>query len=198
MKKGVYKNAKEYVCKYCNQHFYGRRKLEAHYKECAEKLKLPHDSLGRVISFDGHKKAGATLRTLYESGLLKASKQNWSSESRAHMAEIMREKHKLGNFCNYNEKACKYMDLLNEENGWNLQHALNGGEVQIGPYFLDGYDKNLNIAFEYDEPKHNRKKAIIRDKERANYIIKRLHCRFFRYNEARNELYEYRPVPELE
>lgn len=113
------------------------------------------------------------------------------------MAEIMREKHKLGNFCNYNKKACKYMDLLNEENGWNLQHALNGGEVQIGPYFLDGYDKNLNIAFEYDEPKHNRKKAIIRDKERANYIIKRLHCKFFRYNEAHNELYEYRPVPEL-
>jgi hypothetical protein len=31
---------------------------------------------------------------------------------------------------------------------------LNGGEKFVAGYFLDGYDENLNIAFEYDEPKH--------------------------------------------
>jgi len=35
-----------------------------------------------------------------------------------------------------------------------LQHAENGGEFEVAGYYLDGYDKNLNIAFEYDEPGH--------------------------------------------
>jgi hypothetical protein len=43
---------------------------------------------------------------------------------------------------------------LNSKNGWNLIHAENGGEKQVCGFFLDGYDEQLNIAFEYDEPKH--------------------------------------------
>ena len=39
-------------------------------------------------------------------------------------------------------KACQYFDNLNKQNGWKLQHALNGGEVYLKElgYWLDGYD----------------------------------------------------------
>lgn len=57
---------------------------------------------------------------------------------------------------NYNPTACKYFDKLNKEKGWNLQHAMNGGEIECCGYFLDGYDKNKNIIVEYDEPRHQR------------------------------------------
>lgn len=67
---------------------------------------------------------------------------------------------------NFNSKACQFIDRLNQEKGWNLQHALNGGEVQLYGYFVDGYDKKRNIIFEYDE------------------------SLFIRYDERNNNLYE--------
>ena len=83
---------------------------------------------------------------------------------------------------------------MNEKFGWNLQHAENGGEVSIAGYFLDGYDKELNIAFEYDEPIHyiDIENNILREKdiERQNYIIEKLNCKFYRYNEKLDKFYE--------
>ena len=94
----------------------------------------------------------------------------------------------------YSIKGCEYIDKLNEENNWNLQHALNGGEVEVDGFFLDGYDKKLNIAFEYDEYKHYQDvyKNILKDKDikRLEHIINCLNCRFFRYNEKLDLLYE--------
>lgn len=78
---------------------------------------------------------------------------------------------------NYSIKACKYIDVLNEKMNWNLQHAENGGEIRIVKYFPDGYDKDLNIVFEYDEPFHYKDKEnnILNDAdiERQNYIIEK-------------------------
>lgn len=95
---------------------------------------------------------------------------------------------------NYSKRGCKYMNKLNEENNWNLQHAENGGEIQVGNYFLDGYDKDLNIAFEYDEKAHYKdlRNNILKDNdiERQNYIIKKLNCEFWRYNEKLKLLYK--------
>lgn len=94
----------------------------------------------------------------------------------------------------FSVKGCKYADMLNEENGWHLQHALNGGEYEVCGYFLDGYDKELNIAFEYDEPKHyenvftNELKK--RDIERQTIIKEYLNCKFYRYNEKLDLFYE--------
>ncbi|MCQ2975067.1 MAG: hypothetical protein MJ211_09680 [Bacteroidales bacterium] len=78
---------------------------------------------------------------------------------------------------NYSEKACEYIDKLNEEKNWHLQHALNGGEFKVGRYSLDGYDKELNIAFEYDEYRHHYDRQgnlLEKDIKRQNYIIKKL------------------------
>lgn len=94
----------------------------------------------------------------------------------------------------YSKNACKYIDNLNKIYNWNLQHAENGGELTCGGYFLDGYDSTLNIVFEYDEPRHYKdvNNNILTDKdiERQNYIIDKLGCEFYRYNEAMDLLYK--------
>lgn len=91
----------------------------------------------------------------------------------------------------YNTSACRFIDNLNVIMGWNLQHALNGGEIQIAGYSLDGYDKNRNIVFEYDEPKHNTTYSKIRDREREQRIIKVINpSEFWRYDEKNNKLME--------
>ena len=94
----------------------------------------------------------------------------------------------------YNVNACRYIDFINSRFDWHLQHAENGGEIRICNYFLDGYDTSLNIAFEYDEPRHyidvEHNILCERDIERMQCIIKELKCRFIRYNEKLNLLYE--------
>ncbi len=94
----------------------------------------------------------------------------------------------------HSKKGCDYIDKLNEEKQWNLQHALNGGEYEVCGYFLDGYDKELNIAFEYDEPKHYKDvyNNILNDRDviRQKEIINFLKCEFYRYNEKLNFLYK--------
>ena len=94
----------------------------------------------------------------------------------------------------YNVNACRYIDYLNTRFGWQLQHAENGGEIRVCNYFLDGYDATLNIAFEYDEPRHyiDAQANILceRDISRMQIIIEELGCRFIRYNEQLNLLYE--------
>ena len=70
----------------------------------------------------------------------------------------------------------------------------NGGEFKICGYFVDGYDKDLNIVFEYDEPKHyiDIENNLLKDKDiqRQNIIINKLNCSFWRYNEKLNLLYK--------
>lgn len=94
----------------------------------------------------------------------------------------------------YNKKACEYINKLNKQNNWNLQHAENGGEYSICGYFVDGYDKDLNIVFEYDEAVHyfNKENNILKNKDiqRQNNIIKELNCEFWRYNEYLDLLYK--------
>ena len=45
----------------------------------------------------------------------------------------------------FNIRGCKYFDKLNKERDWNLQHAMNGGEIKMIGYWLDAYDKQKNI-----------------------------------------------------
>jgi len=92
---------------------------------------------------------------------------------------------------NYNPLACKFIDKLNLEKGWNLLHAMNGGEFYIEElgHWMDGYDKGNNIIFEYDESDHERPSKKQRDLIRQNEIINHLKpSEFWRYNERHNEL----------
>ena len=120
-----------------------------------------------------------------------------SEYTKQKMREVVIKKiQKYGIFArNFNPKACKFIDDLNQKNKWNLQHALNGGETIISGYSLDGYDKLHNIAFEYDENRSNHfdisGNLKSKDIKRMDCIIKSLQCKFFRYNERTNEILEY-------
>lgn len=89
----------------------------------------------------------------------------------------------------YNSNACKIIEEYGKTNGYNFQHAENGGEFHIKNlgYFVDGYDKDKNIVIEYYESHHYKngklkEKEILREKE----IIQFLNCRFIRIH-AQNE-----------
>ena len=94
-------------------------------------------------------------------------------------------------FPTFNKSACEYLDGLNQKMGWNLQHALNGGEYLVRGYWVDGYDKLRNIVVEYDEPFHDKPSVRVKDDIRMSEIKRNLHCRFYRYNVRQNELKEY-------
>ena len=154
-------------------------------------------SSDEIVQF--HKKAGKTLRNRIYSGELipSFSGKTHSEETKQKIRETtISNIQKLHGKCraNYSEVACKYIDKLNADKGWNLVHALNGGEKFIAGYFLDGYDAKLNIAFEYDEPKHYQdiEKNILKYKDivRQENIINTLHCEFWRYNESLKYLYK--------
>jgi hypothetical protein len=112
------------------------------------------------------------------------------------IAAINHINEKNGGVCTmHNVDGCKFLDELSIEKGWNLQHALNGGEFYISElgYFVDGYDKEKNIVVEYDEPLHYLKttgELKQKDIKRQNQIIEHLKCKFYRYNEMKGILYE--------
>ena len=147
-----------------------------------------------------HNKANETLRRKYELGELKGSfaGKHHSEETK----EKIRSKaldlisNKFGKIqANFSVKACKYIDKLNKENNWKLQHALNGGEVRIGNYWVDGYDKINKIIFEYDERKHYISGTNIlkqKDINRQNKILSLLgdDWTLYRYNENLNIFYK--------
>ena len=114
-----------------------------------------------------------------------------SSTSKLKMREAaIRRMNRLGitQYRNYNPNACRYFDSISKEKGWNLQHAKNGGEVQVCGYFLDAYDKDKNIVVEYDEVSHNRPSVKQKDILRQNEIIEFLRCDFYRYKEYDSQL----------
>lgn len=94
----------------------------------------------------------------------------------------IKEKYRANFHPNYNKKACEYFDKLMIETKTNIQHAENGGEFHIESlgYWVDGYDKENNIVYEYDEKKHSYKNKKQKDIERQNEIINLLNCQFIR------------------
>lgn len=95
----------------------------------------------------------------------------------------------------YNKSGCQFFNKLNVENGWNLQHAENGGEHYIKElgYWTDAYDKQRNIVVEYDERKHYEVNGELKGKDihRMQEIVNLLNCSFYRYNHVTNEFKKY-------
>ena len=83
----------------------------------------------------------------------------------------------------YNLAACKIFDQIAERTGTKIQHGANGGEFHIEHlgYWVDGYDKENNIVYEYDEKHHFRnQKQIDRDLRRQKEIEDYLKCTVIR------------------
>lgn len=206
-------NAKKiWQCEYCKSIFDTRKSLFEHYKVCIIKQEMPKDSKGRVLSsIKDAKQCYCTFcnreftsshglayhESLCESNpnrsipFWKGKKHKYSSRQKTADSFIKNLENKVGNIqYNYNPDACAYMDKLNESRNWHLQHALNGGEIKCGPYSLDGYDKEANIIFEYDEPEHELSKRKEHDIIRQDFLIKTLNPKeFWRYSEKFDRLY---------
>lgn len=213
MKKSKYKISENlYRCE-CGKEFNNYQSLNAHFSHCLihkektnQELKLKRNSKGKMLGWDKfsdielsliHKKSGITLSQNIKNGITIPSflGKHLTDEQKTHLRIIQAEKLKGKNMkMNYSKKACKFIDELNKQNNWNLQHAENGGEIEVNGYWLDGYDKELNIVFEYDEPKHyiDINNNILRDYDiiRQTQIIEKLNCEFWRYNEKLNLLYK--------
>ena len=204
----------EYKCE-CGKIFTNVQSLRAHFSHCdyhhkindIEKKQRLHEINHEMCGWENkseeeiktyHTKAGKTRSINQKEGKTKniwVGKKHSEQSKENHRKSAIKVREKLG-VCSatYNINGCKYIDKLNEEKGWHLQHALNGGEIKMFGYFLDGYDKDLNIVFEYDEPYHYENvyenKLKLKDIERQNYIKSKLNCKFYRYNEKLDLLYE--------
>lgn len=86
---------------------------------------------------------------------------------------------------NYNPSSIPILEAKAKELGiTDLQHAENGGEYYIKElgYWLDGYSKEKNIVFEYDEKHHFNEDGTYteRDIRRQTEIENLLGCKFIR------------------
>ena len=85
----------------------------------------------------------------------------------------------------FNPEACEAIDGFGKQNGYDFQHALNGGEYYIKDlgYWVDGYDKKKNVVIEYYENNHWHRKNKKKDIDRCNEIRYHLGCDFIILNE---------------
>jgi hypothetical protein len=107
-----------------------------------------------------------------------------SEESRRKMREaIVRRVKKYGiHSRSFNPKACEIIDDYGKTNGYNFQHALNGGEISCAGYMVDGYDKEKNVVIEIDEKQHFDFDGNLKEKDvkRQKEIENELKCKFIR------------------
>lgn len=104
-----------------------------------------------------------------------------------------RKRYRGGQF--FSEVACRFMDAWGRSNGYKFEHAMNGKELQVAAYWVDGYDSEKNVIFEYDEPHHYNKKGFgnLRKKDilRMERIQSETKCIFIRYNERLDTITYY-------
>jgi hypothetical protein len=135
-----------------------------------------------LIELYGEEKANKLLLNLQNRVHSEKSKEIRSMKSRFYMIERLKKLNK--NFHPpYNPKACQYFNkIMNDTNSF-IQHAENGGEFFIKElgFWVDGYDIENNIVYEYDE-KHHFINNKLKDKDikRQNLITELLKCKFIR------------------
>jgi len=87
----------------------------------------------------------------------------------------------------YNKNACKIFDYISSKTNTNIIHGDNGGEYFIENlyYWVDGYDNENNIVYEFDEQHHFDSKGKLREKDliREGEIKELLKCKFIRITE---------------
>jgi hypothetical protein len=83
----------------------------------------------------------------------------------------------------YNINSISVINEYGKQNGYNFQHAENGGEYYIKElgYFLDAYDVEKNVVLEIDES-HHYKNGKLREADinRQTEIEEFLKCKFIR------------------
>jgi hypothetical protein len=146
-----------------------------HSKESIEKMRV--SSTGKKHSKETREKMSTDRVGDKNAFYGKSHTEETKKKLRKSKSELMK---KLGVMPGYNPKACIEIDNYGKENGYNFQHAENGGEYHIKElgYWVDGYDKEKNIVVEYMEKHHDRPSHIKKDKKRKEEIIQLLNCKF--------------------
>jgi hypothetical protein len=166
----------------------GHHSLETRQKMRAAKMGRPVPWCGHHSEESKIKIRNANLgKIMSEETKLKISQ----SKSGRPMSELHKKKLRIARISNikkqfgqtspaYNPIGCRAIEEYGKANGFNFQHAENGGEFHIKElgYWVDGYDADRNIVIEFDEPKHNKTKE--RDLQRQLEIIEYLKCKFVR------------------
>jgi len=82
----------------------------------------------------------------------------------------------------YNPNSIPILEEYANENGYNIQHAENGGEYQVPntTFFVDAYDVENNVVIEYDEKYHLNENQVDKDRKRQQIIGNILKCKFVR------------------
>ena len=122
-------------------------------------------------SLKGKKKSAETRLKISESKTGKKRKPfSEETKRKIRLSAIKRiEKNRLnGNqLCpSHNPKSIPIIEEFGKANGYNFQHAENGGEFYIKTlgYWVDGYDKTQNVVIEYYEKAH--RNSVDRDERR--------------------------------
>lgn len=216
------KDLTEYICKYCGRICIGKNSLVQHEIRCKNNPNsiISQNFVSNFIKFNEDCRKGVRHhphkgKNKYNcEGIIKACEtkqqqiidgtyvksflgKSHTDESKEKMRKsAISYLKKCKNFTcpRYNKASIDFINNLNKQMNWNLQHAENGGEFEVAGYYLDGYDNELNIAFEYDEPSHYKdiKNNILHDADidRQNFIISKLNCEFYRYNSQLDKLYK--------
>lgn len=152
------------------------------------KAKISASSKGKIVSIETRKKLSA---------IAKERMKKYSGENHPCKRPEVRKKLRLiaikriegitpgGRAVpSYNPKGCEYFNQLMIENNCYIQHAENGGEFHIKElgYWVDGYDKENNIVYEYDEYSHYNRDGSLCEKDvrRQKEIEEHLKCKFIR------------------
>jgi len=153
----------------------------------------------KAVQSDDYRKKVSIRQTLNNNnphifGPHNKSDINWkiSDNGRMKLRKSIIEQRKLkglsGFIPNYNKSACDIFDLISKRTNTKIQHGNNGGEYFISElyYWVDGYDADNNIVYEYDEPRHFNSKGDLREKDyiRQREIENILKCKFIRITEA--------------
>ncbi len=171
------------------------------YPEVKEKIKKIHSSheyrkklsqslKGRVFSEETKKKMKGPRPSLMgknNPNFGKHRKHTAESKRKMRIALVKRlenifKNYGIYSFPSFNPVACKIIDEYGKQNGYNFQHALNGGEYHIKElgYWVDGYDKMKNVIIEIDEPHHKTERCIKKDNYRQKEIEEYMKCKFIR------------------
>ena len=153
----------------------------SYYKIWVEKYgKEKADEMNRALS-SAKAKGGKSQKGMPKSFI---ARKNMSEAAKKRIME-------QGTYISYNPNSIPVIEKYGTENGYNFQHAENGGEYLVREvyYWVDGYDAENNVVVEYDEKYHEMQTG--KDKIRQQHIMDVLGCKFIRIKESGEiEIYE--------
>ncbi len=163
--------------------FYGKHHTEETKKKLSESVKNSEKFKQAIFSEENRKKIKDGLKNSekFKKEIERRKTDEYKEEKR--IQRMKQVELAISPSPAFNQKACKVFDIISEEQGIHIQHAMNSGEFcvkELG-FYLDGYDAENNVAYEYDESHHFvggelREEDVIRQKR----IEEVLHCTFIR------------------